>query len=110
MSSSLNSLTPQKQPYGAIVLRIPGRLPSWNEILGMEQWARYKFKQELETSFLSVFKASGSDCSTKIICAKNSMSIAYDTLASYRQMRLDKRKLKQRNARLLKAKKSTLKL
>ena len=28
-------------------MTIPGRLPSWNDILGMEQWARYDFKNEL---------------------------------------------------------------
>ena len=75
-------------------ITIPGRLPSWNDILGMEQWARYKFKQELQKEFLSALRLSASDSSTLTTYAKNSMSIAADTLASYMETARLRRKLK----------------
>ena len=46
---------PEKPKPGKLIfsLTVPGRLPSWNDILGMEQWARYKFKNSLAKDFLS---------------------------------------------------------
>lgn len=64
-------------------LDVPGRLPSWNQILAMEQWARYKFKGELAASFLSALRASAGDCLTRTTCAKSTMSTFADTLALY---------------------------
>lgn len=56
-------------------LTIPGRLPSWNDILGMEQWARYKFKKELSDVFMFALQQSERASSTGTISAKNTMSI-----------------------------------
>lgn len=86
---------PQVPKERIFVLEVPGRMPSWNEILGMEEWARYKYKQQVQENFLSALRVSAQDCSTKTTCAKNIWSIAADILASYRAMVLAKRKLKQ---------------
>lgn len=75
-------------------LEIPGRLPSWNDVLGMEQWARYKFKNELQLAFLSELRAFDDGFSTKTTSVKSSMSIAADTLASYMEMNREKRRLR----------------
>lgn len=81
-------------------LTVPGRLPSWNAILAMEQWQRYKFKKELARTFMSELRRSAADYSTKTTCAKNIWSIYADTLASFlmtaqqrRESRSAKRKL-----------------
>ena len=75
-------------------LEVPGRLPSWNEILGMEHWARYKFKDQLQLAFLYELQASGNAYSTSTTCAKNISLIAAGTLASYRETALQQRKLR----------------
>lgn len=79
---------------------IPGRLPSWNQILGMEQWARYKFKQELAKDFLSALRATAEDCSTRTTSAKNTMSIYADTLARFLAMKQAERKSRSAKKRL----------
>lgn len=81
-------------------LEVPGRLPSWNEILGMEQWARYKFKGELAAAFLSALRLSGAGSSTKTTSVKSTTSIFADTLALYLATKQAERKLKSRNKRL----------
>lgn len=90
-----------EQPW--LVIEIPGRLPSWNEILGMEQWARYKFKDEIQVAFLSALKACASDSSTRTTFARSIMSTAADTLASYRVMRQEQRKLRSAKKRQIQA-------
>ncbi len=89
-----------------VTIEIPGRLPSWNEILGMEHWARDKFKKTLQASFLSALQRSASDFSTKTTSAKNTMSIAAATLVSYQATQLEKRKLR-RAKKKLKAQKTS---
>lgn len=91
-------------------ITIPGRLPSWNDILGMEHWAREKFKKEIQDSFLSALRRSASDCSTTTTAVKSTMSIAADTLASYQATRLAERKLRQAKKRLEAKLKKELKL
>lgn len=97
------------------VLEVDGRLPSWNEILGMEHWARDKFKCQLQDAFLSALRVCARDCSTKTTSAKNIMSIAADTLDSYREMvrarrksRRDRKRLNQKAASLFESKSSEL--
>lgn len=58
-------------------------VPSWNELLGMEHWARAKRKQEIQHAILYALRVSAADSSTRTTCAKNSLSMAADTLASY---------------------------
>ena len=87
-------------------LTITERLPSWNQMLGMQHFQRDKFKSGLALRFLSALRASGNDSSTKIIYAKNTMSIYADTLESFLATKAASRKLKRANARLVKAKTS----
>lgn len=89
--------TPAKQATLVCRLTIPGRLPSWNEILGMEQWARYKYKQQIQDGFLYELRRLARDCSMRTTCAKNFWSIAADTLALYQATALQKRKLRSAN-------------
>ncbi len=95
--------TPQQMLFGeappapgTLVFRltIPGRLPSWNQILGMEQWARYKFKDQLQLAFLYALQVAGRDCSMKTTSAKNTWLIAADSLLSYRAMAQARRALR----------------
>lgn len=77
-----------------LTLVVPGRLPSWNQILGMEQWARYKFKQDVAADFLSALRATDTGCSTSTTSAKSTLSTYADTLESYLTMRREQRRLK----------------
>ncbi len=95
MNSNAVFQTPQQLQFGeapavhgTLVFRltIPGRLPSWNQILGMEQWARYKFKDQLQLAFLYALQVAAKDCSMKTTSAKNTFLIAADILLSYRAM------------------------
>jgi len=86
-------------------LEIPVKLPSWNEILGMNHWRRKKFKDELAKGFLSALQASASDSSMRTTCARSIISTYVDTLESYLATKREKQKLRQRSARLKKAKK-----
>ena len=84
----------------SFTLRVPGRLPSWNQICGMEHWGRAKLKKDIQAAFLSALRASACDSSTKITSAKNTMSIAADTLASYQATTLAKQKSRRVSKRL----------
>jgi len=77
-------------------LTIPGRLPSWNEILGMEQWQRYQFKKELAGAFLSALRATANGSSMKTTSAASTLLTYADTLESYLAMRQAQRRLKSR--------------
>lgn len=115
MKPNLNSLPEQKvlslpqtevtrtEAGPFIVLEIPGRLPSWNDILGMEQWTRYQFKEKLAHTFLSELRAIAQDCSMKTICAKSTIATYADTLESYLLMRREQRRLKFAKRKLEKA-------
>jgi len=82
-------------------------MPLWNAILGMSHWQRATFKKKQMADFLSALKASAADSLTKTGSVKSIWSIAADTLASYRTMRLESAKSKRRSAKPQKAKKNT---
>lgn len=95
------SLTPPitgkpESPEGELILclEIPGRLPSWNDLLGLEHWARYKFKKMLQETFLCELRRCASDSSTKTTSARNTMLIAADTLALFLETARQQRALK----------------
>lgn len=97
-------------------IEIPGRLPSWNEILGLEQWKRYAFKKELAAVFLSSLRATGADCSMKTTCAKNTMLTFAATLERYlatkqaeRKSKLARKRSEQKSANLFESKSSNSK-
>ncbi len=75
-------------------IEIPGRLPSWNDILGMEQWARYKFKKQLADDFLCALRRSAGGSSTKITSAKSTLLTFVATLELYLATRQAERKSK----------------
>jgi len=67
-------------------LTIPGKLPSLNELLGMEHWRRYQFKKELADVFMFALRQYESDCSTKIIRSPSTTLTFSATLACYLEM------------------------
>lgn len=87
-------MTSSPTPAPHFSISIEGRLPSWNQILGMHHWTRAKFKKEIADAFLSALRALENDSSTRTTSAKNTTSIYFVTLESYLQMTLQKRKLK----------------
>lgn len=106
----LSEPTPTSQSP-EVVIEIPGRLPSWNDVLGMEEWARYRFKQQVQETFLCALRLSATDSSMKTTSAKNTMSIAADTLALYmttarqqRALKSAKKKLEAKNVSLSRSK------
>ena len=64
-------------------LTVPGKLPSWNEILGMQHYSRHSLKKHLSTVFLSSLRATADDCSIKTTSAANTLLIYADTLESF---------------------------
>jgi hypothetical protein len=86
-------------------LEVPGRLPSWNEIVGTHWTKIDKIKWAIQESILSALQVSAAAYSTRITSAKSSISIHCDTLASYLQTRRSAAKLKRRNAYAKRAKK-----
>ena len=92
-------------------LKIPGRLPSWNQILAMHHWQRKKFKDQLKRDFASALDRGVSDSLTKTTCAKNTSLISCATVASSLMMHLTNAALKSRKRSAEKAsrKKSALK-
>lgn len=87
-------------------LEIPGRLPSWNQLLGMNHWQRHKLKADIAKDFLSALRASGNDSSMKTTLQKSSTWIFADTLESYLEMKRIKRASKRASAKPKKARKS----
>lgn len=80
-------------------------VPSWNDVLQLQPWARQKRKGEILDAFLCALRASAADSSTRTTSARSTLSIAADMLDSYRATALAKRKLRSANARRSKAKK-----
>lgn len=79
-------------------------VPSLNELFGMHHRVRDQRKKEIQSSMLSALSPSGYGYSMKTIYAQSICAIFYDTAARYLATRRDAAKLKQRNARLKKAK------
>lgn len=75
-------------------------VPSWNDMLAMQSWARMRRKDEIQRAFLSALRAAADDPLMTITCARNTLLTAADMLDSYRMTALDKRKSKQLAKRL----------
>jgi len=93
-----NQLTfePEAKREGQLIftMTIPGRLPSWNEILAMEHWQRYKFKNQLADNFSYELRAFADAFLTTTTCAKNMYAIYFATLVSYRETARQRRILR----------------
>ena len=102
MSEQLTFDPPKEPPKGRLIfsLVVPGRLPSWNAMLGMEQWARYQFKKELADIFLLSLRESERACSTTTTPAKSTTLTYSATLASYLMTAQARRASKLRNKKL----------
>lgn len=95
MSEQLTFDAPEKREGKLIFsLKVPVRLPSWNEVLGMEHWARYKLKQDLAKSFELSLRATARDFSMKTTSAKNIWLTYVATLELYQRTRLEQRRLR----------------
>jgi len=94
-------------PSSKLIFRMemPGRLISWNQVLGFGHWQRKKMKDQLAKDFLFALRLSGIDSSTKTISVKNTTSIYADTLESYRMMLQTRSALRRNKRKLAKAKK-----
>lgn len=87
------SLTPTLPP--SITIRLPGALPSWNEILqlaGRGPFILYKFKRHLWARLTFALRAGGTGFWTKTINAKSSMLISCDTSESSAPMTRKRRR------------------
>lgn len=82
------------------VIEIPGRLPSLNELLGMQHWSRVGLKTRLQKEFSSALRASAKDSSTKITSWQSIMWTAADTLDSYVRTHREQQKLRSAKKRL----------
>ena len=102
---STNLKDSSQTPRLVFSLRIPGRLPSWNALLGSGHWQRSKLKSQIQGDFLCALQAAAADCLTRTTSQRNSMSIAAATLESYRAMRLSARVLRSAKKKLEKANK-----
>lgn len=105
-------IAPPTPSDGTLIFRleIDGRLPSWNEMLKMEHWARYKFKQDLTAGFLSSLRQSESTSSMRITSARSSMSTYSATLERYlvtRQLRRQSKSAKGKPAATKKSRSSS---
>src|SRR5271170_5772654 len=95
LESQMTFFDSQPKPGKLIFsLSIPGRLPSWNEILGMEHWGRHKLKGELANTFLYAVRRTESGSLMKTTSAANTYSIYAGTLELYLQTRRELRKSK----------------
>lgn len=109
---SFFDLTQPKPGKLIFTLTVPGKLPSWNDILGMETWARYRFKKELADVFLFALQQSERASSIGTTSAKNTTLIfSAIHLREYLEMAQQRRKSKSANKKLKLAneKKSALK-
>lgn len=85
-------------------LVVPGRLPSWNEVMRMHRWAQHSLTERTQQDFLSALLAIASASSTKTTCAKKQSLIAYGTLESCLAMRREQRELRRLKKKSAKAK------
>lgn len=76
----MNSSNDSRALVPLFSLRIPGRLPLWNAMLGLSHWQRMKFKKQEQEKFLSALQAAAADWQTRTGCARNIFSIAADTM------------------------------
>src|SRR6478736_3048255 len=87
MTSSADSPMPQKPSSGQTLrLRIPGRMPSWNAVLGLNHWRRLKLKHEQQDAFISALSLSENDSATRTICARSTCSTVSDIAVRFREM------------------------
>lgn len=88
---------------------VPIKLPTWNAVMRMRSYQQQAFKEATEQGFLFALQESSKSSMTMTTSARNSLSIAADTLDSFVTTTREKRRLKRASARRKKAKKNTSK-
>lgn len=75
-------------PGKSLLLRlvVPGRIPSWNQLLGLSHWRRLKLKKAQQQAFISSLHLSENASATRIISRKNGLSIVSDIVALFQEM------------------------
>lgn len=94
---------------GTLILRliVPGRLPSWNALLGMSHWQRLKEKKRHQREFISALSLSENASSIPIICARSGTLILSDIAELFKETSRTKSPSKRRKGKRVKARKST---
>jgi len=85
------SYSPMQAPHSSkLILRleIPGRLPSWNQILGLEHWGRAKLKKKIQDEFISSLYLSANELSIPIICQLSGQQTLSGIATSFATTRL----------------------
>lgn len=98
---------PSKNGVASVVVRLNGRLPSWNQILAMNQWDRHRYKKQTLAVLLSECAKQGIACSTRIIQRRNFSSTRFAMQDSSLTIVQTSRKSKSRNGNAPKGKKNT---
>lgn len=78
-------------------MEIPGRIPSWNALLGMTHWKRIRAKKEQQENFISALSLGVNDSATRTILASSGCSTVSDIVARLREMSRKKSTLKSRS-------------
>lgn len=67
-------------------LEVPGRLPSWNEVLGMGLRARMRLKKQQHAAFESAARESAGACSIQTIAASSTRLMHFGGMESSRMI------------------------
>jgi hypothetical protein len=81
-------------------------VPSWNDVLSLEQWGQNKLKQSIQHAFLSALRACETGSSTTTTSASSTRSTLAGIAASCLVIHQRQRELKRANAKREKAKQS----
>ena len=95
MTTKPYSPTPANQPAGStklvLRLKVPGNLPSLNELLSAGVKKRIGIKHRIQDDFLSALRTTDGDSATRTTLSQNITLTAADTLDAYLQTRLLRR-------------------
>ncbi len=63
----------------SLTIVVPGRLPSWNQLLSMTHWGRHRYKKQTKAAFEFAYAQSEKGFSTKTISLKSFWWTSYAT-------------------------------
>lgn len=85
-SSPSAAQQPDASTPESFTLTVQAPLPSLNRLLALGHWQRARLKRSIQESVLSALRATESDSSMRIICARSTTATASATLACYLEM------------------------
>lgn len=106
--STQDGSKPIRNASGSVVVKLHGRLPSWNQILEMNRWERHRYRKQTLSALLSACIQSGNGSLMKIISAKNPSWMRSATAGSSLTIEPPPRKSKSASGNASMAKKSML--